>query len=260
MYFIETPSFSTKNVILSSTPFFKNYTIKDLPDTYLQLLEEQNGGYLTKNALPTSEPTRDGLDTVAIHTILGIQDTTTKPSLFDQEKLHEEFLLPDYFIVFSYLDEQFFGFDYSLLNVRGEPKIRYIDTDTDQWLYLADSFEEFLLLLRKEPFTLSDAKELSLVEANHIFLIGEDFEIENLLTRFETTNHKKWYFEWLAYFANSNRLPLVTASLQAFETQVYYFRPQLPSSANDLATIFLNRGDYKNNATLIGILKELNDN
>lgn len=259
MYFIETPFFPTTNYSVSPTPFFNHYTIKDLPKAYLHLLEEQNGGYLTKNALPTSEPTRDGLDMVAIHTILGIQKEGT-PSILEQKELHEAFHLPDYFIVFSYQNEQFFGFDYSILNANEEPKIRYIDTDTDQWLYLADSFEEFLVLLRKDSFTLNDAKELSLIEANHIFLIGENFEIEELLTRFETTTHKEWYFNWLAYLAKSDQPPLVAASLQAFETQVFYFHSKLPESVNDLVSIFLSLETQKNSSTLVAILKELNEN
>lgn len=236
MYFIKAKLFPVPAISLPSEPFYKNYHVYDLPVAYLNLLNEQNGGYLTSNVIPTKEPTRDGLDSVGIHYLFGLHQELGTSLLF-QEEYHQKFSLPDYFIFFSVDGEQLWAFDYSNLT-NGEPSIRYLDMDTDQWLVIADDFSSFLDLLQVVPPDINEEKMLSRIEANHSFLLGTDFEIMTLLTLFETDPDKIWYFNWLEELLSYENTTLQQAVFSAFETQVLYFNPTLPAASKSMLHTF----------------------
>ncbi|MGX7420490.1 SMI1/KNR4 family protein [Carnobacterium gallinarum] len=236
MYFIKNKLFPTPNQLYSELPFFQKISIADLPNSYLALLTEQNGGYLRLNSLPTSEPTRDGLDSVEFHYLFGLHSESATSILFQQDD-HDKFSLPDYFIFFSVNGDQLWAFDYSNLK-NNEPSIRYIDMDTDQWLHIADSFEEFLYLLHSAPLDLNEERTLTRHEANHNFLLATSAELESLLLRFEDDLDKNWYFTWLLQLAQSNNQQLQHLAFSAFETQVLYFHPVLPKNTRELARVF----------------------
>lgn len=236
MYFIQHNLFSVPAIAIPNQSFYQNYRIQDLPAAYLNLLDEQNGGYLAFNLVPTTEPTRDGLDSVGIHYLFGLHEDFGTSLLF-QEHYHVTFSLPEYLIFFSVNEEQLWAFDYSNVT-NGEPSIRYIDMDTDQWLTVADNFAHFLDLLQVAPPDINEEKVLSRIEANHGFLLGSDNEIIELLTRFETDSDKNWYFNWLEVLLTHKSLRVQQAVFSAFETQVLYFNPVLPPASQSIANSF----------------------
>lgn len=236
MYFIKHNLFTVPAISIPSQSFYKNYRIQDLPVSYLNLLDEQNGGYLAFNLVPTTEPTRDGLDSVGIHYLFGLHEDFGTSILF-QEHYHKTFSLPEYLIFFSVNDDQLWAFDYSNVT-NGEPSIRYIDMDTDQWLTIADNFATFLDLLQVAPPDINEEKILSRLEANHSFLLGSDDDISQLLTRFETEPDKVWYFNWLAELLTHKNQDVQQSVFSAFETQVLYFNPVLPPTSLTIANSF----------------------
>lgn len=257
MYFISNPLFPNHPITHTNNPLTQNKTSLSLPASYLTILTEQNGGYLQFNSLPTTEPTRDGLNSVNFHYLFGIHQEAETSILF-QKQYHEKYSLPDYFVFFSVNDEQLWAFDYSTVK-NGEPSIRYLDMDTDQWLHIADSFADFLQLLIFEPLDLNEERTLTRHEANHDFLLANPTELNELVLRFESHPDKFWYFSWLIHLAKQADPSLQQLAFSAFETQLLYFHPVLPENAHDL-TLILQQSDASiiNQKDLSQLLTELN--
>ena len=143
MYFIPQQSHKNLPILFKTAPLYKGVTAADLPRAYLDLLAEQNGGFLLCSRIPTKEPTSDGIDYAAVHEILGLHDDPQN-SLYAQQEIARTAGLPDYFVLFSSNGNQLFAFDYSKLSPSGEPSIRHIDIETDNWQTVAADFGQFL--------------------------------------------------------------------------------------------------------------------
>lgn len=201
---------------------------ENLPESYLTLLREQNGGYVRKLIVPTKEPTSDGLDYAYLHYVFGLNPIRafTIP--------YQDFL-PDYFIIFSAHQQQYFAFDYSKQG--DEPSIRYIDTETDNWQTVAPNFTHFLEQLKKGEEALPITGAFTQIQANHAFLMVQDsHRLEALFQHLEAIEDKHWYFEWLYYFAKQDNYRQIVFS--ALETQISYFRLYLPNNAQEVFDLF----------------------
>ena len=65
--------------------------------------------------------------------------------------------------------------------------------------------------------------------------------------------------DWIAYFAVSSDVNIRKAALQALETQVLFFRLQLPNNVRDILDVFLRdeRAEIRDYAG--EVLRELED-
>ena len=132
---------------------------KKLPNKYVELLKQQNGGRLIKRCF-----VNDDGQVYIVDSILGIpsneSDSTSLES--DTDNIREvimEYELnsidSDNVIIFG--NDESGGhanyiFDYTELNENGEPRISYFDNELDENIVISDSFEDFVshLKIREE--------------------------------------------------------------------------------------------------------------
>ena len=238
MYFIPQHTFKNLHILFKPAPLTKDVTAADLPQAYLDLLAEQNGGYLLCSRIPTKEPTSDGIDYAAVHEILGLHDDPQN-SLYAQQEVARSAGLPDYFVLFSINGSQLFAFDYSKLSPSGEPSIRHIDIETDNWQTVAADFEQFLRLLIPAPIAVPEEIRLTHTEGAHAFLLADAAGLPELFLHFEDDPDKQWYLQWVAHFSDHPDAACRIIACEALETQILYFRNELPDTAKDVLANFL---------------------
>lgn len=118
-----------------------------LPESYINLLKEQNGGYICYDSYPTVIPTSWADDHINIDYIRGIGG---EESILESEYLIEEWELPKKIVLISGDGHTWIAFDYR--NTNENPPIILIDNDGEDIIELAPSFELFLngLMVWKE--------------------------------------------------------------------------------------------------------------
>ena len=114
-----------------------------LPQSYVNFLLENGAGFLTNTKITTVEPTRFGLDYALCNGVSGFKEGTYFPSILDDAWSPEVTGLPEYFVVFFQDGPVYYAFDYQN-GIEQEPSIRLIDVEMDQWLEVANSFDDFL--------------------------------------------------------------------------------------------------------------------
>lgn len=243
IYFIKNTVFNHPPIQEDELQLLKEQIKQPLPAAFIQLLQEQNGGYLKKNCLQTVEPTRDGLEYVKIHYLLGTTATAHTPSLFDQQKMREQWELPDYFFIFSVDEEQIFALDYAHMLVADEPSVRYIDVEVMQWLTVATTFHDFLAqLVQQEDEAIAEQK-FTYHQANW-YLLQQVFEQSKVvLSVLEDHPDKEWYFTWIEQLAQSSHLKERQFAASLFLTQVQFFHPTLPKQSTAVGQILSNDSD-----------------
>lgn len=110
-----------------------------LPKSYINLLKEQNGGYIKFDSFPSNVPTSWGDSHIIIDHILGIGEEN---GILENEYLIQEWEMPENIVLISGDGHSWIAFDYR--NKKEEPSVIYIDTDSDQIIELAPNFEIFL--------------------------------------------------------------------------------------------------------------------
>ena len=121
-----------------------------LPESYIALMQVQNGGFSKKAAFPTSTPTSWADDHIAIEGFLSIgwDKTYSLCRKLGSRFMMEEWGYPD--IGIAICDCPSAGHDMVFLDYRecgpqGEPKVVHIDQEDDYYITpLADSFEAFI--------------------------------------------------------------------------------------------------------------------
>lgn len=234
MHFI--PTHDEKNSPLKTVEcaLTKTLSTADLPKSYLDLLAEQNGGYVKNMVVPTAEPTSDGLDCAYLHYIYGLQED------FEKSLPYQDFL-PEYFIIFSAHEGRYFAFDYS--HNRNEPAVRYLEIETDNWQEIAPDFSSFLGKLRPGKIAIPLEGRLTTIEAEHAFLmVQERRDLDELWEHLEDCRDKAWYFKWIAHFAQMSAFR--ESAFQALENQVLYFRLDLPNNAETVFDLFPEKKEW----------------
>ena len=121
-----------------------------LPESYIALMQVQNGGFSQKSAFPTSTPPSWADDHIAIEGFLSIgwDKTYSLCGRMGSRFMIEEWGYPD--IGIAICDCPSAGHDMVFLDYRecgpqGEPKVVHIDQEDDYYITpLADSFEAFI--------------------------------------------------------------------------------------------------------------------
>ena len=121
----------------------ENFSRFPLPQSYMDFLLENGAGFFTNTKITTVEPTRFGLDYALCNGLSGYSEGPYFPSILDASWSPEVTGLPEYFVVFFQDGPVFYAFDYQN-GADQEPSIRLIDVEMDQWLEVANSFDDFL--------------------------------------------------------------------------------------------------------------------
>lgn len=112
-----------------------------LPYSYIQLLKQQNGGYLIFNAHPTDVPTSWASNHVHVDHLFGIGMGTEK-GILDSSYLIQEWDLPENIVLLSGDGHALIALDYR--QTKTEPPVMYIDVEQNQEIQLANNFESFI--------------------------------------------------------------------------------------------------------------------
>lgn len=110
-----------------------------LPDSYIQILKEQNGGYITFDAHPSDTPNSWADDHVQVDHLLGIGEEN---GILESQYLIEEWDLPNDVVLISGDGHSWIALDYR--KTKEEPPVIFIDGDSEQIFELAPNFESFL--------------------------------------------------------------------------------------------------------------------
>lgn len=137
-----------------------------LPESYIWLMKQHNGGITTKSCFPTNEPTTWAENHVAITGILGIglEKRYSLCGEFGSQFMIDEWEYPA--IGVAICDCPSAGHDMIFLDYRecgpkGEPKVVHVDQEHDYKItHLADTFEEFICGLKDEEFFEDDFDDL----------------------------------------------------------------------------------------------------
>lgn len=110
-----------------------------LPEGYISLLKEQNGGYINYDSFPTNFPTSWADDHINVDYIRGIGG---EESIQVSEYLIDEWGLPKKVVLISGDGHTWIAFDYRYTDEN--PSIILIDHDGEEIIEIAPDFESFL--------------------------------------------------------------------------------------------------------------------
>ena len=128
-----------------------------LPKSFIELLKSRNGGYPINTCFPTSEKTSWADDHIGIETIFGIGVEDSIDDECGSNYLIEEWGYPAIGVVICSSGHDAVMLDYSECGKEGEPRVVYIDTETENGepkvTVLAQDFETFIKgLVNEEEF------------------------------------------------------------------------------------------------------------
>lgn len=113
-----------------------------LPESYINLLKEQNGGTLRLDAYPTSEPNSWADDHVNVSGLYGISFDENESSILESHYLIQEWDMPENIVLLSGDGHTWIALDYR--NVAENPPVIFIDNEFEGIIELAPNFESFL--------------------------------------------------------------------------------------------------------------------
>jgi hypothetical protein len=138
-----------------------------LPDSYVELMRECNGGYLTHSVFPTNQPTSWAADHVSVTSILGIApptgDEESEPPGYGNGVLSTPYMtrewgLPEGLVLLDGDGHTWVALDYRGAGVDGEPSVVWIDVELDEELDLAPTFSDLVSgLLTEDDLPLGEA-------------------------------------------------------------------------------------------------------
>lgn len=114
-----------------------------LPILLIELLKVQNGGYTKGFAFPMKEKTTWSENHVPLNELFGIileKNQETAQNIMDSQYMTDEWGLPEKQILLSGDGHWFITLDYRKGNV---PSVRWIDTECDEDVQIADNFDDF---------------------------------------------------------------------------------------------------------------------
>ncbi|MBM6771055.1 MULTISPECIES: SMI1/KNR4 family protein [Bacillus cereus group] len=113
-----------------------------LPESYITLLKEQNGGTLRLDVHPTSKPNSWADDHVNVSGLYGISFNENESSILESRYLIREWEMPESIVLLSGDGHTWIALDYR--NVAENPPVIFIDNEFEEIIELAPNFESFL--------------------------------------------------------------------------------------------------------------------
>jgi len=125
-----------------------------LPDTFLNLLKVQNGGYTKGFVFPMTEETSWAENHIPFDEMFGIvtdKSIDTSHNILDTEYMTKEWGLPEKQVLLSGDGHWWITLDYRKSE---NPSVSWITADCDEDIHIADSFENFINgLISEDEFT-----------------------------------------------------------------------------------------------------------
>ncbi len=202
MHLIASPLQKQFYTYLPKSPIYKRYSIADLPISYHNLVNRQNGGYTSKSYIPTDKPTRDAMNAVFIPYIAGMfeQKTTSDyhiPSITRQDDFINRSNVPDSAIIFYEDQDRVAYMDFANTVVDKEPTVAYMDIATGQTLTLAPTFEHFLKQFENRYLGSPAPTLVTAHRVNSAILKESSFEkMQDLIEQYEQILGKQWHDDW----------------------------------------------------------------
>lgn len=186
---------------------------KQLPDSYKKIILKQNGGYLRYNAVTVRSPEteRSSFD---INHIYGLG----KGGVMDSEYLIREWHLPSDLLIFSGDGNHFYALDYRFSPF--SPAVIYLETDTEEIITIAETFEEFLAGLIIEESSSDSDEEITIEEAERIFSGDDYLKMNETILNLIYTDHTEWYFEALLKLSSHEELLIRATVLAVLDTNL----------------------------------------
>lgn len=128
-----------------------------LPELYISILQEQNGGYIKFDSHPSNTPNSWADDHVNVDHILGIGNEN---SILDSPYLIEEWDLPKNVVLISGDGHSWIALDYR--KTKENPPVIFIDVDDKKIIELASNFDSFLKGLYTEEEVKFDEDSLEI--------------------------------------------------------------------------------------------------
>ncbi|MDQ0232616.1 hypothetical protein J2S19_003938 [Metabacillus malikii] len=151
-----------------------------LPNSYINILKQQNGGYIKFNAHPSDIPTSWAEDHVNVDHFFGIGLGKEK-GILESEYLIKEWDLPENVVIISGDGHSWIALDYR--SRKTEPSVILIDIDEEQVFELAPNFDSFLNGLYEESIDFEEEctddiqRQWTITEINDTFSANNEFEI-----------------------------------------------------------------------------------
>lgn len=115
-----------------------------LPEAYLALLRQQNGGELRRSTIGTAFPTKSGSNVLVMRDLLGIGGLDGIEQPGGSLDLIEEWEYPGPGVVLSSEGPQAVMLDYRACGPQGEPRVIYVDADEDSSWTVSPSMADFV--------------------------------------------------------------------------------------------------------------------
>lgn len=147
-----------------------------LPESYINIMFEQNGGVPYHQAFPCNVPNSWADDHVPVQGIFGIGEE----GILQSHYLIQEWDLPENIIIFSGVGHGWLAMDYRQRT--SEPPIIWIDTEQNIIIEIANDFSSFIEGL----FTVSN-EEVEIEKDN-----AKPFSIDNIERLFEQEDGDHW--------------------------------------------------------------------
>lgn len=115
-----------------------------LPQLLIDLLKIQNGGYTKGFAFPMKVKTTWAMDHVPLSDLSGIvvdKSLETAQNILETAYMTQEWGLPEKQVLLSGDGHYWITLDYRKGNI---PTVRWIDTECDEDIHVANSFEDFI--------------------------------------------------------------------------------------------------------------------
>ncbi|PYZ97014.1 hypothetical protein CR205_13160 [Alteribacter lacisalsi] len=151
-----------------------------LPDSFVNILKQQNGGYITCNAHPSDVPTSWADDHVPVDHFFGIGMGKEK-GILDSEYFIQEWGLPDNVVLISGDGHSWIALDYR--GRKTEPPVIFIDVDDEQIVELAQDFDSFLSglyvhdIVFEGEYAENQQRRWTITELNAAFSADDELEI-----------------------------------------------------------------------------------
>lgn len=209
MHLIASPLQKQFYTYLPKSPIYKRYSVADLPISYHNLVNQQNGGYTSHSYVASKRPSRDALTAVYIPYIAGMYEQKLGadyhiPSITRQKDFVHRPNIPDTGIIFYEDHDRVAYFDFSQVSDKGEPAVAYMDVGLGQVSILAPDFASFLDLFEHRFLGLPAPTLVSYHRVNVAILQANSFqEIADLLADYGPLLGQKWQNDWqdlLAHF------------------------------------------------------------
>lgn len=177
----------------------------NLPDTYIDLIKQQNGGVIKKNAFKVEFSNVWDENHIYVNFIYGIG---RNEGILDTKYLTKEWGLPNNLVLLSGDGHTWVALDYS--DKGKEPPVIYYDTDEGVKHVLADTFSDFINGLttddtKNTELLMEDSMSIDKNKVATLFTDGNDIEkIVQTLDILQTYEDPNWTVDQLNSLLDRN--------------------------------------------------------